>query len=216
MSHSGCRARARRCITRAARRCRRRQASASRRMRSATGGRWRRSTPARSLTAAIARTGSTADAIASGTNIDDLSDFRPGLRAAKERDVVHPYVDAGIDKATIYAIAAALGLDDLERLPAQPCLSSRVETGIAIDESDLAFIDAVETQLADRLGRERVLRCRVTHAGIVIELADWRDERATTLAREIAERACGTSKRRFAGIRPYARGAAFIRATADD
>ncbi len=160
--------------------------------------------------------GSTADAIASGTNIDDLSDFRPGLRAAKERDVVHPYVDAGIDKATIYAIAAALGLDDLERLPAQPCLSSRVETGIAIDESDLAFIDAVETQLADRLGRERVLRCRVTHAGIVIELADWRDERARTLAREIAERACGTSKRRFAGIRPYARGAAFIRAAADD
>ena len=50
----------------------------------------------------------------------------------------------------------ALGLDDLERLPAQPCLSSRVETGIAIDPGDLAFIDAVETRLAAALGRDAV------------------------------------------------------------
>ena len=41
----------------------------------------------------------TPDTIASGTNRDDLDDFRPGLRAAAERDVVHPYVEAGIDKA---------------------------------------------------------------------------------------------------------------------
>ena len=39
----------------------------------------------------------------------------------------------------------ALGLRDLERLPAQPCLASRVETGIAIAAADLAFIDEVET-----------------------------------------------------------------------
>ena len=108
--------------------------------------------------------------IASGTNCDDLADFRPGLRAATERDVVHPYVEAAIDKAHVYALAAGLGLDDLERLPAQPCLASRVETGIAIAPDDLAFIDAVETRLAARMGREAVLRCRVTHAGIVIEL----------------------------------------------
>ncbi len=94
----------------------------------------------------------TPDAIASGTNRDDLDDFRPGLRAAAERDVVHPYVEAGIDKADVYALAASLGLDDLERLPAQPCLASRVETGIAIAPDDLAFIDAVETRLAARLG----------------------------------------------------------------
>ena len=117
----------------------------------------------------------TPDPIASGTNRDDLDDFRPGLRAAAERDVVHPYVEAGIDKASVYALAARLGLDDLERLPAQPCLASRVETGIAIAPDDLAFIDAVETRLAARLGREAVLRCRVTHAGIVIELAAAHD-----------------------------------------
>jgi hypothetical protein len=64
-----------------------------------------------------------------------------------------------------------LGLDDLERLPAQPCLASRVETGIAIDANDLAFIDAVETQLGEAFGREAVVRCRVTQRGIVIELS---------------------------------------------
>ena len=37
--------------------------------------------------------------VASGTNLDDLGDYRPGLKAAAERGVVHPFVEAGIDKA---------------------------------------------------------------------------------------------------------------------
>lgn len=153
----------------------------------------------------------TTDPIASGTNCDDLSDFRPGLRAAAERNVVHPYVEAGIDKATVYAIAASLGLSDLERLPAQPCLSSRVETGIQIAPADLAFIDRVETRLAQRLGREAVLRCRVTHRGIVIELSAAADAEAEAIARAIGESACAAERRSFAGVRPYLRGAAFLR-----
>ena len=156
----------------------------------------------------------TPDAIASGTNCDDLSDFRPGLRAAAERAVVHPYVEAGIGKAQVYALASGLCLDDLERLPAQPCLASRVETGIAIAAEDLAFIDAVETQLAARLGTDTVLRCRVTHAGIVIELAAP-DTATTAIARSIAAEACRRERRAFAGVRPYARGAAFLRKVAD-
>jgi uncharacterized protein len=159
--------------------------------------------------------GATTDAIASGTNRDDLDDFRPGLRAAAEQDVVHPYVEAGIGKAEVYALAAELGLDDLERLPAQPCLASRVETGIAIAAADLAFIDAVETRLAARLGREAVLRCRVTHAGIVIELAAALEPAATALARDIGARACRLEGRAFAGVRTYARGAAFLRRVDD-
>jgi uncharacterized protein len=155
----------------------------------------------------------TADVIASGTNRDDLSDYRPGLRAAQERGVVHPYVEAGIDKAAVYAIAESLNLSDLERLPAQPCLSSRIETGIAIDPDDLAFIDRVETQLAAEVGRESVVRCRVTHAGVMIELGATNDGRHAELARAIGEAACRESGRRFAGLRPYARGAAFLRRT---
>ncbi len=158
----------------------------------------------------------TPDPIASGTNRDDLDDFRPGLRAAAEHGVVHPYVEAGIDKAAVYALAASLGLPDLERLPAQPCLASRVETGIAIAPEDLAFIDTVESSLAARLGREAVLRCRVTQAGIVIELAVARDAAAGAIARNIGADACRRDGRVFAGVRPYARGAAFLRRLADD
>ena len=153
----------------------------------------------------------TTDVIASGTNRDDLGDFRPGLRAAREHDVVHPYVEADVDKAAVYRIAEALGLHDLERLPAQPCLSSRVETGIAITPGDLAFIDAVETALARRIGASAVIRCRITHAGVVIELADIDDQATERAARAIAAAACAAAGRPFAGVRPYRRGAAFLR-----
>jgi uncharacterized protein len=157
----------------------------------------------------------TPDPIASGTNRDDLADYRPGLRAAAERDVIHPYVDAGLNKADVYALAGRLGLADLERLPAQPCLASRVETGIAIDAADLAFIDAVEAELAVRLGRGAVVRCRVTHSGVIIEIGDGQGSEAARAAREVGEAASLAEGRSFAGVRPYRRGAAFLRSDAD-
>lgn len=158
-----------------------------------------------------ARMGSVTEAtIASGTNRDDLADFRPGLRAATERGVVHPYVDAGLGKDAIYALAALLGLADLEALPAQPCLASRVETGIAIAAEDLAFIDGVETAVACEVGADRGLRCRLTRAGVVIELAAADDAVAVAKARAVAAAACLAAGRPFAGVRRYRRGAAFV------
>ncbi len=71
-------------------------------------------------------------------------------------------------------------------------------------------------RLAARLGREAVLRCRVTHAGIVIELAAAHDAAAGEIARDIGAEACRRDGRVFAGVRPYARGAAFLRRLADD
>lgn len=158
--------------------------------------------------------GLTADPIASGTNRDDLGDYRPGLRAAAERGVVHPYVDAGIAKADVYALARRLGLADLQRLPAQPCLASRVETGIAITAADLAFIDAVEARLAAALGGAAVVRCRVTHGGVVIEHGEAGDAAAAGAARAIGVDACRAEGRVFAGVRAYRRGAAFLHVVA--
>lgn len=147
--------------------------------------------------------------VASGTNLDDLGDFRPGLKAASLRGVVHPFVEAGIDKAAVRALARLHGLDDLADLPAQPCLSSRVETGIAIDADDLGFIDAVETAVAALVPAGASVRCRITHAGVALELDD--PETAGDAAGRLASDLCARTGRTFSGVRPYRRGSAFLR-----
>lgn len=111
-----------------------------------------------------ARTGAT---ILSGTNASDLGDFRPGLQAASEFGVRHPYVEAGIAKPEIRKIASNLGLTDLAALPAQPCLSSRIRTGIAIAPDLLEAIYRVEQHLQATLEPE-IVRCR--YAGDVVRV----------------------------------------------
>lgn len=108
--------------------------------------------------------------ILSGTNQDDLGDFRPGLKAADQHAVRHPYVEVGIDKATIRNIARFLNLHELSELPASPCLSSRVETGIRIDGDWLKAIDVIEQRIRHSQHVDTV-RCRVRRTGIVVELA---------------------------------------------
>lgn len=148
--------------------------------------------------------------VASGTNKDDLGDFRPGLRAAEERQIVHPFVECGIDKAGIRALARWQGLADIADLPAQPCLASRVETGLAIDEADLGFIDGMEQRLRAQLGEQATVRCRITHAGVVIEIADGGALDPGGIA-HAAEAFCRERQRTFVGVRPYRQGAAFIK-----
>lgn len=107
--------------------------------------------------------------IASGTNLDDLGDYRPGLQAASAHGVRHPYVEAGIDKRTVRAIAHGLGFDDLAELPASPCLSSRVETGIRIDPPSLQAVYRAERLVQEALSPV-TLRCRIRHDAVVVEL----------------------------------------------
>jgi pyridinium-3,5-biscarboxylic acid mononucleotide sulfurtransferase len=145
--------------------------------------------------------------IASGANLDDLSDYRPGLQAAAEHAVLHPYIEAGMDKQAVRRLARHFGLNDLSELPAAPCLSSRVETGLAIKAADLAFIDAMERRLLPQVPPDADLRCRITHAGVVIEASDTEQAEAlVTMARDL----CAVEGRIFAGLRPYRRGAAFL------
>jgi pyridinium-3,5-biscarboxylic acid mononucleotide sulfurtransferase len=146
--------------------------------------------------------------IASGANTDDLADYRPGLAAAAERAIVHPLVDAGIDKSTVRAIARHYGLHDLAELPAQPCLASRVETGIPIDAGDLAFVDRMENSLVPIVGSRASLRCRITGRGVVIEVSSEHVENSDL--REAASRLCAEMKRSLADIRAYERGSAFV------
>ncbi|MDP6954244.1 MAG: adenine nucleotide alpha hydrolase [Alphaproteobacteria bacterium] len=107
--------------------------------------------------------------IVSGANLDDLGDYRPGLDAAAERDVRHPFVEAVMDKRAVRALAAELGLDDVSDLPASPCLSSRVETGIRVEADMLAAVDATERFVKRQL-RPQTVRCRIRNDAVVVEL----------------------------------------------
>lgn len=82
-------------------------------------------------------------AIASGDNLDDLGDHRPGLRAAEELEVRKPLIEAKLGKPAIRAIAAALGLPNHQK-PAAPCLASRVPAGTRVSPEILARVEAAE------------------------------------------------------------------------
>jgi uncharacterized protein len=82
-------------------------------------------------------------ALASGANVEDFGDWRPGLRAAAERGVVHPLVEAGLGKASIRALARRLGVPSAAKA-ASPCLASRVPYGTPVGPETLALIDRAE------------------------------------------------------------------------
>lgn len=149
--------------------------------------------------------------IASGTNTDDLDDYRPGLQAARDHGVCHPYLEAGITKEDIYALASALDLDDLAALPAQPCLASRIETGIEVEAATLRFIEAVERHLARWLPGASAIRCRITASGVVVECDRLPEGEVRRHIEARIARLCAASGRRYAGLRAYRRGAAFLR-----
>ncbi|MBV9491425.1 MAG: adenine nucleotide alpha hydrolase [Verrucomicrobia bacterium] len=107
--------------------------------------------------------------ILSGTNRDDLGEYRPGLEAARLFGVHHPYVEAGLSKVTVRQLAAHLGLEGIAELPAAPCLASRVETGIRIEAATLRLVHRVEQLVGARL-KPKVIRCRIRRSAIVVEL----------------------------------------------
>ena len=86
--------------------------------------------------------------IINGTNFDDLGDYRPGLKAADENNVISPLKDAEITKAEVRELAKHLGLDIWDK-PSSPCLSSRVPYGQEITLKKLSMIEKAEDFLKD-------------------------------------------------------------------
>jgi uncharacterized protein len=85
-------------------------------------------------------------AIALGTNLDDLGDYRPGQRAAVARGAIAPLVEAGLGKDAVRAVSALLGLDTSAK-PAAACLSSRVAYGDPVTREVLGRIERAEAAL---------------------------------------------------------------------
>jgi uncharacterized protein len=91
--------------------------------------------------------------VADGTNLDDLKDHRPGLKAAKEWRIRHPLVEARMTKEEIRAFSRELGLPSWNK-PAIACLSSRFPYGIEINLERLEKIAACERFLQTLRFRE--------------------------------------------------------------
>jgi uncharacterized protein len=98
--------------------------------------------------------------VAYGLIVDDLSDYRPGQRAAAEAGVRAPLAEAGLTKQDVRALSRELGLPTAE-LPASPCLSSRLPYGTPVTREALARVDRAESAVRALGFRE----LRVRHLG---------------------------------------------------
>jgi len=85
---------------------------------------------------------------ADGTIIDDLGDFRPGMKAKSEQSVRSPLLEAGFSKADVRALAFELNIPTWDK-PSFACLSSRFPYGQGITKENLTKIDAAETFMRD-------------------------------------------------------------------
>jgi uncharacterized protein len=93
-----------------------------------------------------------------GSNADDVGDFRPGRRAARELGVRSPLLEVGLTKAEIRALARERGLPNWDA-PSAPCLSSRIPYGTPITVELLSQVERAERALRG-LGLRQV---RVRH-----------------------------------------------------
>jgi uncharacterized protein len=110
-------------------------------------------------------------AVAYGVNTDDRGDFRPGHRAAEERGVLSPFLDAALGKAEIRALSRAHELPTAE-LPASACLASRLPYGTEVTPERLAQVDAGEERLRALGFRQVRLRHHGSLARVEIEPAE--------------------------------------------
>lgn len=86
------------------------------------------------------------DVIASGANLDDAGDYRPGLRAAAEQGVRHPLQEAGFTKSMVREAARRWRLSNWDK-PAAPCLASRIAIGVEATPERTRRVEEAEDYL---------------------------------------------------------------------
>jgi uncharacterized protein len=78
-----------------------------------------------------------------GANLDDLGDYRPGIRAATEAAIIAPYVELKMDKAAIRSLCTFFGLEVADK-PAMPCMASRIAYGQEVSVEKLKQVEEAE------------------------------------------------------------------------
>jgi len=109
--------------------------------------------------------------VVDGTNLDDLGDDRPGIKAAREWGVRSPLVEAKLSKADIRILAKELGLSNWDK-PAAACLSSRIPRGVPITLEKLSRVEEAEAMLH----REGFRHFRVRNHGEIARIELRQDE----------------------------------------
>ena len=127
--------------------------------------------------------------ILNGANVDDLGDFRPGMKAASLSGVRSPLAECGLTKEAVRALARHWQIEVWDK-PATPCLSSRVAYGVAVTPARLAMIDQAESALrALGLGNLRVRMHENDLARLELPIGDLHkvadDELRARIAREL-------------------------------
>jgi uncharacterized protein len=125
--------------------------------------------------------------VADGTNLDDLSDDRPGIKAARDWKVRSPLVEASLSKADVRALAQSLGLSSWDK-PAAACLSSRIPRGIPITFEKLRRVERAEAVLQSMGFRQMRVRdhgeiARIEVSPNEFEMLNRADARAQLSAR---------------------------------
>ena len=103
--------------------------------------------------------------VAYAANLDDLSDYRPGMDAAREMGIIAPLVDAHLSKEEIRFLSKEMGLPTWDK-PAMACLASRIPYGEPITTKKLKMVEEAEDFLADQGFRQY----RVRHHGSVARI----------------------------------------------
>lgn len=110
--------------------------------------------------------------VAEGSNLDDNGDYRPGLTAVREQNVLSPLRQAGLSKAEIRILSRRLGLPTWNKA-SFACLSSRFVYGESITEEKLAMVDKAEQFLLDRGFHQVRVRIHQRMARIEIEPGEF-------------------------------------------
>jgi uncharacterized protein len=121
--------------------------------------------------------------ILDGTNLDDLGDFRPGRKAARELGIRSPLLEAGLTKDDIRFFSRQMGLSTWDK-PACACLSSRFPYGTRITPDKLSQVERGEDYLRTLGFRQFRLR----HHGDVVRIEIEKEEfpRLLDQAQEVA------------------------------
>lgn len=109
--------------------------------------------------------------VAHGANTDDLSDFRPGLKAAHEAGIIAPLIDAQLTKNEIRFLSREMELPTWNK-PSKACLATRIPYGTHITKEKLEMIEEAENFLLE----QGFTDVRVRHHGSIARVEIGNDE----------------------------------------